>query len=104
MYSHEIRHMSFRGPGITLNKPNTPLIYIIVMQMQFSMDTWPRKHMTAVKLKQWCVSSINFFTQIKQNKTNIHLKIYHSVMKQNKQKPEDHWSCIAHLSAEDMLN
>lgn len=49
------------------------------MQVQFSVDTWPRKHMTAAKFKQLYVSSINFFTQIQQNKTNMHLKIYYSV-------------------------
>ena len=145
IYRHKIRYMSLSGPSITLNKPNTLLLYgprqanllliayassegsgepahprslartsaarsykqwvkrnlqtesqipapsewlgmrswnlswrnarrhkfawrgpyINVMQMQFSVDTWPRKHMTAVRFKQWCVSSINFFTQIK---------------------------------------
>ena len=63
---------------------------IIAMQMQFSVDTWPRKHMTATKFKQKCVSSINFFTQIKQNQTNMRLKIYYSFFfkqdKQDKQK------------------
>ena len=37
------------------------------------------------------------------NTWNVYGKIYEHLLRRQKVKPEDHWSCIVHLSAEDML-
>ena len=43
-----------------------------------------------------------YFIRFAGNECNK-LEGQYSYPLKNKRKPEDHWSCIAHLSAEDML-